>query len=73
MYDGVSVMWDYDCPASVTYCLNLDQIEFRTLSSDLFYSKSHYSIEQDAYLWSVFNWSNMRINPRYQGKAADFS
>jgi hypothetical protein len=72
-YDGVSVLWDFDCPSARTYCLNFDQMEFRTLSADLFYSKSHYSIEQDAYLWSVFNWSNMRINPRYQGKAADFS
>jgi len=73
MFDGVLMMWDYDCTADVTYCLNLDQIEFRCLSSDLFYSKTHYSIEQDAHLWSVMTWGNMRINPRYQGKSADYS
>ncbi|MHC4250996.1 MAG: phage major capsid protein [Planctomycetota bacterium] len=72
-YDGVDVIWDFDCPSARTYCLNLDQIEFRCLSPDLFYSRTEYSIEQDAYLWSVMHWGNMRINPRYQGKAADFS
>lgn len=71
-YDGVDVMWDFDCPADLTYCLNLDQIEFRSLAPDLFYSKAVYSIEQDAHLWSVMNWGNMRINPRYQGQSKAF-
>jgi len=73
VFDGVLMMWDYDCTAACTYCLNLDQIEFRCLSSDLFYSKTDYDITQDAHLWSVMSWGNMRINPRYQGKSADLT
>jgi hypothetical protein len=72
-YDGVEATWDYDCGADRTYCLNLDQIELRCLSPDLFYSQAHYSIEQDAHLWSMMFWGNMRINPRYQGKSKDFT
>jgi len=67
-FDGVEVLWDFDCGA-VTYCLNLDQIELRVLPKELFYAKTSYDQHQDAHLFSMHFWGNMRINPRYQGKS----
>jgi hypothetical protein len=71
-YEGTEVVWDYDCTSSVTYCLNLKQMGLYLLTPNLWYSESGYSHAQDSYQFSVNIWGNMKINPRYQGKSADY-
>lgn len=71
--DGVPVTWDYDCAASKMYCLNLNKIEIRLLSSQLADGETSYDHGRRAYLFSMGCWGNIKIHPRYQGLLKDFS
>lgn len=70
--DGRPITYDGDCPAGVTYCLNLDQIELRFLGADIVDGETGYDVTRKAFLFSLDSFGNMRINPRYQGKAKNF-
>jgi hypothetical protein len=77
-YDGLDLTWDYDynCTGGLgtsTVALNLSKIKLRLLTKQLFVGDSSYDIDRHAYLFDLVTWGNLEINPRYQGKSADFS
>jgi hypothetical protein len=71
-FDGIQVLWDYDCTASCTYCLNLDQMEFRVLKPQLLAMRSAYDITRNAHLTELYLYGNLWIHPRYQGKSKNY-
>lgn len=68
-FDGIPLVWDYDCTADCTYCLNFDQIEVKVLKKQLIAMRTAFDIERNAHLTVMYLYGNMWIHPRYQGKS----
>ncbi len=64
-YDGVDVTWEYGMPASTGYGFNFDEMELKSLQSQLFVPTGpDYDIASQSYRFSIDGFGNFQFNPR---------
>ena len=68
-FDGVAMAYDFECPASSGYFININNMELVSLDSVLFgYRGPDWSIRDRAYLFYVGFWGNARYRAKHFGK-----
>jgi hypothetical protein len=68
-FDGVAVTSEFGCPSNTAYVINLNQMELRSLASELFVNKGpDYDPETLSYLFLIYYFGNMTFQPKYFAK-----
>ncbi len=64
--DGVMIKYEFDCPASQFWGINVHQMELASWDDVLFGTRGpYYDIKSDAYLFKAGFFGNTRFNPKY--------
>jgi len=65
-FDGVEITFEYGLPAGVGYGFNVDQMELRSMQSQLFVPEGpDWDIASQSWRFSIDFFGNCRFNPRY--------
>jgi hypothetical protein len=72
--EGIGIHRDFDIKGGVGYFLNFDKMQLSSLHSELFFrSGPEWSIETQSWLFNIGFFGNMKFQPKYFGKVADFT
>lgn len=72
--EGVSIMFEYGITASTGFLLNIDKMELRCMTPELFASRGpEYDIRTDSYLFAMGFFGNMVFDPKFFSKFASYS
>lgn len=73
--DGVAIMHDFDCPATVGYCINVNMMEVRSLMPELFWMEGPDKDPRTlwSYLWGIGFFGNVKFEPKHFGKLDNYA
>lgn len=72
--DGVMLAADFDCPVNTGYSLNTDQMTLESLFSKLLNNEGPtYSIKDDAWLFMISFFGNVKYRPKFFGKFKNYA
>lgn len=73
-FDGCEILYEYGVPADSGYGFNVDQMELRSLQSQLFVPEGpDFDIASQSWRFSIDYFGNLVVNPRYMLKLAKVS
>jgi hypothetical protein len=73
-FDGAMITTEYGIPSNIGYGFNVDQMELRSLQSQLFVPEGpDFDISSQSWRFSIDMFGNLTINPRYQIKFNNYT
>lgn len=73
-FDGIDITYEYGTPADVGYGINCDQMEIRSMQSQLFVPDGpEYDIASKSWRFAIDFFGNAVWNPRYHVKLKNYS
>jgi hypothetical protein len=73
-FEGVMLHYEYDCPVSVGYGINIYEMELRSLDSVLFKPQGpEWDMKTKSFLYEIGFYGNCRYYPKHFARLADYS
>jgi len=72
-WEGAMVNSDVNCPAGRTYVMNYNNIELFHVGPKLLQTQDEFAMVNNAYLFRVLSYLNMRLNPKFLAYIGDWT